>query len=118
MNITRLYRAAVGGLLLSSLAAPAFAGPKEYPMTGPIIAMTDTTLVVQQAKTRENWEFARSADTKGTADLKVGDRVTVRYTMAAVSVEPKPEKAPKAATPAAATPLSSPVKSAAAAAKQ
>jgi hypothetical protein len=111
MNTIRLSLAALGGVLLS-VAPQALAGPKEYPMTGPIIAITDTTLVVQQAKTKETWEFARTADTKGAADLKVGDRVTVRYSMQAVSVEPKPEK-PKA-TPAAGSASSTPAKSAAA----
>jgi hypothetical protein len=79
------------------LSAPrGMAGPKEYPMTGPIIAMTETTIVVQQAKTKETWEFARTPETKGLENFKVGDRVTVRYSMQAVSVEPKLEKAPKA----------------------
>ncbi len=88
MNTLRLSCAVLGGWLLC--AAPlAFAGPpKEYPMTGPIIALTDTTLVVQQAKTKESWEFARTPDTKGMTNLKVGDRVTVHYAMHAVWVEP------------------------------
>jgi hypothetical protein len=92
------------------LAAPrAMAGPKEYPMTGPIIAMTDTTIVVQQSKTKETWEFARTPETKGLENLKVGDQVVVRYSMLAASVEQKPEKTatPKAApspTPVASTP--------------
>ena len=79
------------------LAAPrVMAGPKEYPMSGPIIAMTDTTIVVQQAKTKETWEFARTPETKGLDNCKVGDRVMVRYSMLAVSVEPKLEKTAKA----------------------
>ena len=101
MNITPLALAAVCGSLLS-VAPRLIAGPKEYPMTGPIIALTDTTMIVQQTKTRETWEFARTADTKAAPDLKVGDVVTVRYTMQAVSVQPKAEKAPKA-VPAPAT---------------
>jgi hypothetical protein len=101
-------------LCVSSLAAMsgATAGPKEYPLTGPIVSISDTTLVVQQARTKETWEFARTPDTKGAADLKVGDRVTVHYSMQAVSVEPKPEKAPKASPSA---PSASPAKAAAAA---
>jgi hypothetical protein len=115
MNTYLLSLTAVGGLLLSvAPQAVAGPGPKEYPMTGPIIALTDTTMVVQQAKTKESWEFARTPDTKGLADLKVGDRVTVHYSMQAISVEPKPEKAPKA-SPTAATASSGPAKPAAAA---
>jgi hypothetical protein len=112
MKTTLLSAAALGAFLLS-LPHPAVAGPKEYPMTGPIIAITDTTLVVQQAKTKETWEFARTPETKGAPDLKVGDRVTVTYSMVAVSVEPKPEKTPKASPMAGSTAASSPAKAAA-----
>ena len=69
-----------------SAAATASAGPKDYQFTGPITSMTDTMFVVQRGK--ENWEFAKNADTKTPADLKVGDRVTVHYVMNAVSIEP------------------------------
>jgi hypothetical protein len=108
MNKTCLSLAVLCALA-PAFAPAAMAGPKEYPMTGPIIALTDTTVVVQQAKTHESWEFARSPDLKGMADLKVGDRVTVHYTMVAVSVERKAEKAPGAPA-AAATPAGSPAK--------
>ena len=75
---------AVSGLLFSAASA-AFAGPKDYQFTGPIISITDTTLVVQKGK--ENWEFAKDATTKLPADAKVGDKITVHYVMHAETVE-------------------------------
>ena len=75
---------AVGGLLFSAASA-ALAAPKDYQFTGPIVSMTDTTLVVQKGK--ENWEFARDGSTKFPADAKVGDKITVHYVMHAESVD-------------------------------
>ena len=59
--------------------------------------MTHTTLVVQKGK--EQWEIARDANTKTTGDLKVGDKITVHYTMTAVSVEDKGAAKPAADKP-------------------
>ena len=78
------FAAAVAcGLLFS--AASAWADTKDYQFTGPIVSMTDTTLVVQKGK--ENWEFAKDAATKLPADAKVGDKVTVHYVMHAEAVD-------------------------------
>ena len=87
LNPLRSTFAAVAacGVLLSAASA-AFAGPKDYQFTGPIVSMTDTTLVVQKGK--ENWEFAKDATTKVPADAKVGDKVTVHYVMNVQSIEP------------------------------
>ena len=79
-------------LSLAAVAAMAFtgsaiAGPKTYQVTGPIIAVTDDAITVQ--KVDEKWEVARSAATKITGDLKVGSKVTITYTMSAVSAEVK-----------------------------
>jgi hypothetical protein len=86
-------------LLLSTLAAvnlfalsPALhAGPNTYQVTGPILSMTDSTIIVQKGK--EQWEVARNPATKITGELKVGAKVTIVYTMTATSVEVKPAKA-------------------------
>jgi hypothetical protein len=40
-------------------------------------------------KGKENWEIGKSADTKGAADVKKGDKVTVMYKMTATSIEKK-----------------------------
>ena len=66
---------------------------KSYQVTGPVLEMTDTMIVVQKGK--ERWEVARNASTKITGDVKVGSKVTIMYTMTATEVEAKGEKATK-----------------------
>jgi len=73
------------------MSGMALAGPKTYQVTGPIVQVTDTSIVVK--KGQENWEVARDGQTKITGDLKVGAKVTITYTMTAVTVEAKPGKA-------------------------
>ena len=63
------------------------AGGKTYQVTGPILEVTNDMIAVQKGK--ERWEIARSSDTKVTGDLKVGEKVTVMYTMSAASIEAK-----------------------------
>lgn len=63
-----------------------------YQVTGPILEITDTTIVVEKGK--EKWEIARDKDTKVTGTLKKGDKVTVQYRMTATSIESKEAKAP------------------------
>jgi hypothetical protein len=73
-------------LTVSGVAAAA--ATKTYQVTGPVLAVTDTTITVQKGK--EKWELARSKETKVTGgDPKVGDKVTIEYTMTAVTVEVK-----------------------------
>ncbi len=96
--------AAACGLLFSA-AASAFAAPKDYQITGSISELTDTTVTLMTNK-KETWGFARSADTKLPDGAKVGDKVTVHYTMTAGTVDAKPEAAAagkKAATTTKAT---------------
>jgi cytochrome c1 len=61
-----------------------------YQVTGPVLEVTDTKIVVQKGK--EKWELARTPDTKVKGDLKVGSQVTVEYSMTAKSVDVKPAK--------------------------
>jgi hypothetical protein len=75
-----------------SLTTAAFAADK-YQVTGPVVEVTDTKIVVEKAGTKERHEFVRNAETKVTGELKVGAKVTIYYTMTAASVEVKPEKA-------------------------
>ena len=60
-------------------------------------------------KGKEKWDIAKDASTKAAGDVKVGDKVTVHYTMTASSIDmsaapaTKAKKSDKAtATPAAA----------------
>jgi len=61
-----------------------------YQVTGPVLEVTDTKIVVQKGK--EKWELARTPDTKVTGELKVGAKVTVEYSMTAKSVDVKADK--------------------------
>lgn len=98
----------LAGLALAS--ASALAAPKTYQVTGPVLEMTDTTIVVQKGK--ERWELTRDANTKITGDPKVGSKVTIDYSMSAATVTTKEDKkaAKSAASPAdaAAMPAGSP----------
>lgn len=70
------------------LTVPAFAGsPGTYQVTGPVLELTDTKIVVQ--KYNEKWELARSPEIKVDGALKVGSKVTITYTMTAKSVTVK-----------------------------
>jgi hypothetical protein len=76
--------------LLPSLA---FArSPKKYQVTGKVLELTADVIVVQKGD--EKWEIGREAATKVDGKLKVGDKVTIEYTMTAAKVEVKDDKAP------------------------
>lgn len=63
MKTTRLLLTSL--CLLNFSVFPALAGaPTTYQVTGPIISMTDTTIVVMKGKSP--WEVSRSAATKTT----------------------------------------------------
>src|SRR5689334_12034238 len=87
---------AAAGLALSSAASAA--GPKDdYQVTGPVAEVTDSMIVIEKGAKKERFEIARDSSTKVTGDLKVGDKVTVMYSMKATSIEVKAGKADKAA---------------------
>ena len=75
------------------------AAGKTYQFTGVVKASDGGTLTVEKSA-KEVWTFDTGKDTKGTA--KVGDKVTVYYTMMATQIESKPATA--AAKPPAAAP--------------
>ena len=84
---------AAAGLALSSAAFAA--GTKDYQVNGPILEVNDSMIAVQKGKDR--WEIARDANTKASGEMKVGDKVTVHYTMTATNIEVKAGKAEGAA---------------------
>ena len=94
---------AAASLALSSAAFAA--GAKTYQVTGPVLEVTDSMIAVQKGKDR--WEINRDSNTKVSADLKVGEKVTVTYTMSASDVA---VKAGKGAKKEAASPAASPKK--------
>jgi hypothetical protein len=66
---------------------------KSYQVTGPVLAVTPTTITVQKGD--EKWEIGRSKNTKLTGDPKVGSKVTIYYTMTATEIEVKEPKTKK-----------------------
>jgi hypothetical protein len=88
MKTKALSLLAAVSLALSSVALAA--GTKDYQVTGPILEVTDNMIAVQKGKDR--WEIARDANTKASGEMKVGDKVTVHYTMTATNIEVKGEK--------------------------
>ena len=99
MNTKAFSLIAAASLALSSLAFAA--GAKTYQVTGPVLEVNDTMIAVQKGKDR--WEISRDASTKVSGDLKVGEKVTVTYSMSATDVQVKAGKGAKkeAAKPAA-----------------
>ena len=62
---------------------------KSYQVTGPVIEVKDTYIVVQKGD--QKWQIALDAATKGDKP-KVGDKVTIYYKMTATEIEVKPAK--------------------------
>ena len=82
-------------LAAASLAftSVAFAGAKTYEVTGPVLEVNDSMIVVKKGNDR--WELDRDSNTKVTGDVKVGDKVHITYTMTAKDVEVKAGKGGK-----------------------
>src|SRR5258707_9552022 len=76
---------AAASLALSSAAFAA--GAKTYQVTGPVLEVTDSMIVIEKGAKKERWEINRDSNTKVTGDLKVGEKVTITYTMSATDVE-------------------------------
>jgi len=81
--------------VLSFLLLPSIAlarSPKKYQVTGKVLELTQDVIVVQKGD--EKWEIGRDAATKVDGKLKVGDKVTIEYTMVAAKVEVKKDDKP------------------------
>jgi ribosomal 50S subunit-recycling heat shock protein len=69
--------------------------------------MNDSMIAVEKGKNKERWEIARDSSTKSSGEMKVGDKVTVHYTMTATNIEvkaAKPGKGKKEESETAASP--------------
>ena len=93
MKITTAFSLLAAAAL--ALSSAALAAGKDYQVTGPILEVNDSMIAVQKGKDR--WEIARDANTKASGEMKVGDKVTVHYTMTATDIEVKAGKAEKGA---------------------
>ncbi len=88
MKTSSLRRSLLATLCLSAiLACPALADDHSYQVTGPVLAVTDTSITVK--KSGAPWTVSRDASTKVTGDLKVGSKVTIQYHMVADTVVAK-----------------------------
>jgi RNase P/RNase MRP subunit p29 len=80
----------VVGIACVVLSSNLLAAPGYYQVTGEVVEVTDTTIVIKKGE--EKWHLFRDASTQATGDLKVGAKVTIDYKMMATSAEIK-EKA-------------------------
>jgi hypothetical protein len=106
MKLNTLFSLVAAGTL--ALSGTALAGAKSYQVTGPVVEVTDSMIVVTKGK--ERFEIDRDANTKVTGDLKVGEKVTIMYTMSAKEVEVKADKSAKKDAKASTSPAASPKK--------
>lgn len=83
----------LAGALFGASALSA-AGAKTYQVTGPVVSVDGGVVTVMKGK--DKWEVNLGS----AAAPKVGDKVTITYTMTATSVEVKGAKAEKAEKPA------------------
>ena len=77
------------GLTLSLMVSGSVlaADDHSYQVTGPVLAVTDTSITVQKGK--DPWTVSRDANTKVTGTLAVGSKVTIKYHMTADTVTAK-----------------------------
>jgi hypothetical protein len=73
--------------VLSLLFVSVSFAAKTYQVTGPVLDVTDSKITIQ--KGNDKWEIDRGPNTKVDGDLKVGQKVTIEYTMSAEKVEVK-----------------------------
>jgi hypothetical protein len=71
------------------------AAGNSYQVTGPVLKMTDTLLVIDKAGSA--WEIEKSGEPSVTGELKLGAKVTLKYAMTATDVEVKPASPEKKA---------------------
>jgi hypothetical protein len=96
---------------LALIGASFAAGVSDYQVTGPIVEVDSSKIVIEKGAKKERFEIARDSNTKSDTEPKVGDKVTVHYTMTATNIEAKAGKGGKGAKKemkAAASPSATP----------
>jgi hypothetical protein len=83
----KIYQAVFIMIAGLALVCGAFAaGGKTYQVTGTVVEVTATKIVVQ--KGTERWELDVGPETKGSGgNFKAGDKVTITYTMTATKID-------------------------------
>ena len=89
---TQILFPVIGAICLA-FSVGASAAPGYYQVTGPVLEVTDTMIVIQKGE--EKWHLFRDDKTNVTGELKVGAKVTVEYKMTATSVEAKKPESDK-----------------------
>jgi hypothetical protein len=84
---TKLCSVVIALVLITGFSGAALADDHSYQVTGPVTAVTDTSITV--TKKGAPWTVSRDAGTKVTGDLKVGSKVTISYHMTADTVTVK-----------------------------
>jgi hypothetical protein len=90
MNKTLLGQAGsfvIALLALLVFADSALADDHNYQVTGPVLAVTDTSITVKKGK--DPWTVSRDSSTQVTGNLVVGAKVTIKYHMVADTVTAK-----------------------------
>jgi len=87
----KILRALIPAVFL--LFATAAFALDDFQVTGNVTEKTADTITVMKGK--ERFQIGIDKDTKGAADVKVGDKVTIKYKMHASSIEAKPAAAAK-----------------------
>jgi hypothetical protein len=77
-------------VLIAGFNGSALADDHSYQVTGPVTAISDTSITVTKAG--KPWTVSRDAGTKLTGDVKVGTKVTIAYHMTADTVVAKAAK--------------------------
>jgi hypothetical protein len=101
MKTTALSLIAAASLALGGAVFAASA--KDYQVTGPIVEVNSSMIVIEKGAKKERWEIARDSNTKSDTEPKVGDKVTVHYSMTATNIEAKAGKGAKKEMKAAAS---------------
>jgi ribosomal 50S subunit-recycling heat shock protein len=68
------------------------AGVSDYQVTGPVTEVDSSKIVLEKGAKKERFEIARDSNSKADTEPKVGDKVTVHYTMTATTIEVKAGK--------------------------
>jgi len=81
------------GSVVPDAARNCYAPPKTNQVTGPVLKLIGTTVVVQNGG--DSWRVARDPGTKVTGELGVGAKVSIQERCAATDVEVKIKKPEK-----------------------
>lgn len=79
----------ISTVVVIAFSSAAYAAGKTYQVTGPVLEINDSAIIVQKGK--EKWEISKG-QANIPADVKVGSKITIEYSMSAVTVTDKSEK--------------------------